>query len=1090
MKKGLFVFFILACMAWSSESIRVEVKDEQPTNVQMLGLRLRIVNNSGQQYDGIQVKYYLKKQPADNLELQTYYMGNLSAQLEEFDDTTVVLKVNVPVLGTGNTPDATGISVGVHRSGWGSIHKESLSGYPGTEFAEAARYGVYLSGNLIAGNLLPDEPSEGTLKLRFVGLRPETTDSASPWVQIQNYGESTVSLNGVKIKDASGNLYSLGGMTLGAKSTLRVCSGQISDCSFDSVVTSISGLSFGNVGEFVLYRDSIPLDYIAWGNRGYYADSLETENKVIDPDFFFKTSMEDGVGGPASIYHKGDFFRAVIMDGNDSIVCWNKFREKMVASPFSQMPYAEPFSLRDSSSIYKHNMEETMLAWIPVAGAKFYEVIVLNASDTTLIYHDYTERTRIPLQLGEGEYFWVVNPVDDGGNLYGGAGLTTWNTYIPLNYYCYFEVNVLDGTETPVYNLHVDPLAARKDSYMLDLKWGEHIIEADWDRPHNSSGYVDGFGNRRFHDLNHYYNDPEESWRCWAVAAAMVNHKYGGNLTQDEIKFHFSSLDPILNAFPHDEDGGGSFGTVIPWVMNLDPNAGEFTYSSGIPSDEILLGALAAGNLVVVFEVTHFMVIDAVVYSNKKHKYVYRFLNIDNDGTVSWRRPEDKGVGVDKFAYWIMSDPRLYGKMARKSELYEDKNNNGVMDFDEIFDADGDTLLDFDERHRFNTNPYYPDSDYDGVPDKTEIMSYTIREHYPEKTADGKDFGVKNEIYANIDGDVDGTGAALRAELDPDSDNDGRLDGQEDINANGLRDNYETDVYAKDADQVVAMSNAEHVTLYALSELRYNDGVVCYNGRMQTGRCIIASAALGLNGEYAVNVGARADVGDILSRGNVILRSNTHVRGGVYLIEGSNVDDIFLQNGATIDKGISRYTYDVWDLNFYPRNYAVDDLVIPFVYDFVVHDGEVRVLSSGIYSTVKVEGGGLLYIPPGTVYTGSIQLDPRSNVMFNLPGRETVIHVSGDFTWRAKTLNEPEQYPFIAQGFKLVQHARGKRMYVENMVAGSIVAPYSDVIVAQSRKLFYGKIFANKITVHQYAKIYHVDFSPIETDLVLTMGGI
>ncbi|MBO7059562.1 MAG: hypothetical protein J6W54_00470 [Fibrobacter sp.] len=1090
MKKGLFVLFILSCMAWASESIRVEVKDEQPTNDQMLGLRLRVVNNSGRQYNGIQVKYYLKKQPADNFVIEPYYMGNLSAQLEEFDDTTVVLKVNVPVLGTGNTPDATGISVGVHRSGWGSIHKESVPGCPGAEFAEAASYGVYSGDNLIAGNL----SSEGALKLRFVGLRPETADSASPWVQLQNYGGSAVSLNGVKIKDASGNLYSLGGITLGARSTLRVCSGQISNCSNDSVVTTISGLSFGNVGEFILYQDSVPLDYIAWGDRGNYADLLEVENKIINPDYFFNTSTSDDVVGPVSVYRMGDFFRAVIMDGSDSIISWNKFREKMIDSPFSQWPYAEPLSLWDSCFIYKRNMEETMLAWNTVAGARFYEVTVLNANDTTLVYHGYTDRNRMAQQLGEGKYLWLVNPVGTEGEDYSGA-VTSWNAYIPLDYYCYFEVGVLDGTETPVYDLQVSPLAARKDSYMLDLKWGEHIIEADWDRPHNSTGYVDGLGNRRFRDINHYYNDPEESWRCWAVAAAMVNHKYGGNLTQDEIKFHFkinmSSLEnPILNAFPHDKAGGGSFGTVIPWVMNLDPYAGEFTYSDGMPSDAVLLGALAAGNLVVVDETFHVMVIDAVVYSNKRKEYVYRFLNIDNDGTVEWRRIDKYHSNEADFGYWIMSDPKLYGKMARKSELYEDNNNNGIMDFDEIFDADGDTLLDFDEIHRFHTDPNNPDTDGDGIFDKTEIMSYTIREPYPKLTPDDLDLGVSVEVFANIDGDVDENGEALRAERDPDSDNDGRLDGQEDINANGLRDNYETDVYAKDADQVVAMSNAEHVTLYALSELRYNDGVVCYNGRMQTGRCIIASAALGLNGEYAVNVGARADVGDILSRGNVILRSNTHVRGGVYLIEGSNVDDIFLQNGATIDKGISRYTYDVWDLNFYPRNYAVDDLVIPFVYDFVVHDGEVRVLSSGIYSTVKVEGGGLLYIPPGTVYTGSIQLDPRSNVMFNLPGRETVIHVSGDFTWRAKTLNEPEQYPFIAQGFKLVQHARGKRMYVENMVAGSIVAPYSDVIIAQSRKLFYGKIFANNITVHQYAKIYHVDFSPIQTDLVVSMEGI
>ena len=73
MKTYIHLFFccllFLACFAWSSESFRVEVKDEQPTNNDILGLRMRIINNSGQQYNNVQVKYYLKKQPTDNLVL-------------------------------------------------------------------------------------------------------------------------------------------------------------------------------------------------------------------------------------------------------------------------------------------------------------------------------------------------------------------------------------------------------------------------------------------------------------------------------------------------------------------------------------------------------------------------------------------------------------------------------------------------------------------------------------------------------------------------------------------------------------------------------------------------------------------------------------------------------------------------------------------------------------------------------------------------------------------------------------------------------------------------------------------------------------
>lgn len=86
--------------------------------------------------------------------------------------------------------------------------------------------------------------------------------------------------------------------------------------------------------------------------------------------------------------------------------------------------------------------------------------------------------------------------------------------------------------------------------------------------------------------------------------------------------------------------------------------------------------------------------------------------------------------------------------------------------------------------------------------------------------------------------------------------------------------------------------------------------------------------------------------------------------------------------------------------------------------------------------------------------------------------------------------NNAIEYPLIAQGFKLIQHAHGKRMYIDNMVAGSIVTQHSDVVLAQSRKLYYGKIYAEKISVHQYAKLYHVDFNPILNNLTVSMKDL
>lgn len=1060
----------MLCCSWANASISVEVKDEQPNNGSLLGLRLRVISDENLNYDNALIKLYLKKSKEERYVLERYYTSGFSANLEEVDSGNVALVVSAPKLLRGMNPEENGISLGIHRPNWEPLNKSSLSGFPqGEKFSEAKSYAVYHNGSQIAGNVEKDD-----VKLRFVGIRPETGDSSSPWVQIQNYGSNQVSLSGISIKDKSGQSYSLGNSNIKAQSTLRICSGSISACAIDSSVIQFSKLSFGNVGEFVLYQDSTPIDYIVWGGRGNFADTLLIEGKYINPDEYFNTD-DSPVIGPVSRYRKGDFYRAFIPNGSDSIDCWNKYRGNMVGSPFSQKPLAESFSRPDSSSVYKHTGEETVFAWIPVEGAETYELIVVNAKDSSLVYQGVSDITSTSLVLGEGEYLWMVNP-------HSGAEENPYVAFIPWDYTTYglsydrLNVYEFDGTEILLYDLGVEPLAARKDSYLLDLKWGEHIIEADWDKPHNSSGYVDQYGNRRFRDFNHKHYDIEESWRCWAVASTMINHYYGGTLTQDEIKYHAMESLPnrYLDAFPHSDSGGGSFGNLVLWILG-DIDVKYIHYSQTVPSVEDILQSLQNGP-VIIQEERHEMVIDAAIQKGDEVKF--RYLNTDNDGTVEWR-----GISPETVYYTYIDDPRNYGYTPRKSELYEDLNHNGIMDLNEIFDEDNDGLLDFDEK-RFGTYLKNPngdgDADGDGIPDKIEIMSYTIREPYPGV------YGVVNEVYADYDGD------GLRAELDPNSDDDGLDDGEEDVNANGLKDKGERDVYFEDDDKVVVTSNISNIMLYALSQLSYNDGVECYNNRLESGFCSIASASKVGSGEYSVLVGARAHVGNVVSRGNVLFRSNAHVYENVVLTENSSISDIYMQNGTSIDGTIERLPYGTWDVNFYPQNYELDEFLFSNALPLVVGDGQWGLLSSEYpYSFVKVEAGGTLIIPPGVVYIQSIQLDSRSRVKFTNPGSKTVLHINGDFTWRATMLHDESQYPFIARGFKLEQHKKdGKRMFIDNLPVGQIVAPYSDVVMAQSNKKFYGTVFAKNIVVHQYAKLYHVDFSPVEHELAVNMGGL
>lgn len=83
-----------------------------------------------------------------------------------------------------------------------------------------------------------------------------------------------------------------------------------------------------------------------------------------------------------------------------------------------------------------------------------------------------------------------------------------------------------------------------------------------------------------------------------------------------------------------------------------------------------------------------------------------------------------------------------------------------------VLDSDGDGLCDLDETDRFDTDEQTPDTDEDGIRDKTEVWSYKFGQGWVPRTPDP---------------DLD----RQRAEVDEDSDGDGCPDGEEDRNHDG-----------------------------------------------------------------------------------------------------------------------------------------------------------------------------------------------------------------------------------------------------------------------------------------------------------------
>jgi len=158
-----------------------------------------------------------------------------------------------------------------------------------------------------------------------------------------------------------------------------------------------------------------------------------------------------------------------------------------------------------------------------------------------------------------------------------------------------------------------------------------------------------------------------------------------------------------------------------------------------------------------------------------------------------------------------------------------DNDCDGVVDED--IDTDGDGLTDDEETFVYGTDPTNADTDNDGLSDGDEVdmaldaldadsdddglsdgdevgigTSPTLFDTDADLLGDGLESGVSAGVPGRSDADIpyagtdttvftpDGdAGATTTDALDPDSDGDGLLDGEEDSNGNGVVDGSETD---------------------------------------------------------------------------------------------------------------------------------------------------------------------------------------------------------------------------------------------------------------------------------------------------------
>lgn len=699
------------------------------------------------------------------------------------------------------------------------------------------------------------------------------------------------------------------------------------------------------------------------------------------------------------------------------------------------LPDANPVSLVDGAGVSLSPGEKAHFAWREVDGAKSYRLNVFSAADTSIVLRRETEETKADVALDSGEYLWRVESSEYG------LGSVAWNEKVkPLDDLVWRRLSVFaDTTWIAERHLNVTPLAARKDTRLLDVKWGEMAVAREWDKPHWS----------------HPHYDEEESYRCWAVGAQMLNRYYGGDLTQDELKLNFkgyrnlsvfsdSGKAKILGAFLHYNRGGMAdslLTSVVLWALGNDV---KLVRNDSLPTEDEVRTWIGAGIPLYVWTEGHVMLLDAYRISLSGRMDV-RVLNTDNDGTAEWR---------------VLKSSALKGFIAATVSGNVRESDSRIHT-----DSDGDGLMDYDEIERFGTDPYNPDSDGDGIDDKTEIFSYTIRDTITDKDSSSWKNGLTQLTFADIDGD------SLRAELDWDSDGGGKADGEEDKNKNGLKESEESDVYDADDDftPVEISSDVPGIlTLYARERLLVNDGVRC---RQNSKNCDIASESK--DSTYAVSIGRSAYVRRITSKGGIFFRDYATVTGNVrvYSLPGK-VLNLEKQNNVRFDKAFILQLETLWPYRVaeLPAMQDAGQVTKEIAYNesYTLKDGDH-------FQTLKVSPGGTLFVEPGEMFIGNVQLESGSRVLFVNPGMQTILYLNGGVIWRARTLNEDLEK--VAKGFKLIQHGT-ETMIVEGMWAGTIFAPNADLILGQSKKSLYGRFLGKNVTVHQYAQVYGIPFSP------------
>ena len=574
-----------------------------------------------------------------------------------------------------------------------------------------------------------DIPEEGRLLLNEVLPSPEEAQSA--FVELKNAGGTDVKLEGVTIENEQGQTIELPPdlpvLRYGEVFVISLELGhEMPTPGFSTEFPTFLSTENGTLRLF--NSEGTLLDHVDWG--------------VDNPD---GVRLSRGGVEPLEFPHGSSLGRHPSSSSSDPLEWITYTPDQVTPGDVNSMPAVEILIPLDQAYF---DRPEIPLAWYVVPGAANYRVQVSTdaAFDSTEIDAVVESPPVSTDPLPAGDYYWRVQAIGADGIAAGFSPIHIFTVETSVSAASVIPVSFRPESALPLQEerskvLAVPHIFQKKDSNMLLLESPRAEGAHAWNVAH--PGYSG--------------DDPADNSNCALASIAMLNHHYGGDLTQD----------------------------LIGWEIRKDLKPGpemDLNWGRGLNIREIERGLAVALPGSLRYYISNHP--SGLPDETPKADFFDSVVSlIDADQPVLAIYPGHATVITgyrirNGVRFFYINDPTIgkYWAEAEKSDwtFYFVPGNEGKTDDPTHYmDFDGDGINNFDEMYRFSTNPNKPDTDNDGLKDGIDVYA----------SVHDATFGYSGDL--NMRGrDFDGDD--LPMEIDFDADDGGCMDSYEDLNQNGI----------------------------------------------------------------------------------------------------------------------------------------------------------------------------------------------------------------------------------------------------------------------------------------------------------------